>query len=449
MSTIDLATAPSPATVPAEGIAFYTPAAKPGAAVNPTAKETPTLFRPLKIRDVTLKNRAIVSPMCMYSTNPDPASPFNGALTDFHVAHLGHLALKGAGLVIIEATSVQPNGRISPNDSGLWQEGTDSEQFKGLKRVVDIVHSQGGKIGIQLAHAGRKASTVAPWLASEKGVRGLKADESVFGWPKNVVAPSGGEEYVWAPGGVSYWVPRELSTEEVEEIVRAFAKSAALAVKAGVDVIEIHGAHGYLINQFLSPVTNQRKDKYGGSFENRTRFLREIALAIRAVVPEGLPLFLRISASEWLEGQPIALERGSWDMNSSVELLKILPDIGVDFLDVSSGGNHKDQKFDPHGDYQVKLAGQLRKELRAAGIKTLVGAVGLITQAEAALDIVQGADNDEAHRAELILNGTEPRADAVLMGRQFLREPDWVMNAAKKLGVHLSPPTQFGRAYLR
>ncbi|KAL3461108.1 hypothetical protein BJX64DRAFT_261717 [Aspergillus heterothallicus] len=448
MSTTDLATAPSPAVNAAEGIAYYTPASNPGAAVNAEAKETPTLFRPLKIRDVTLKNRVMVAPMCMYSTNPDPASSFIGALTDFHVAHLGHLALKGAGLVIIEATAVQANGRISPNDSGLWQDGTESEQFKGLKRVVDFVHSQGGKVGIQLAHAGRKASTVAPWLASEKGVRSLKADESVFGWPKNVVGPSGGEENVWAPGGVSYWAPRELSTEEVEELVRAFAKSAELAVKAGVDVIEIHGAHGYLINEFLSPVTNQRNDKYGGSFENRTRFLKEIALAIRAVVPEGLPLFLRISASEWLEGQPIAAERGSWDINSSIELLKLLPKIGVDFLDVSSGGNHKDQKFDPHGDYQIKLAGQLRKEIRAAGAKVLVGAVGLITQAEAASEIVQGADNDEAHRAESMLAGAEPRADAVLMARQFLREPDWVMNAAKKLGVRLSPPIQFGRAYL-
>ncbi|CEL06147.1 hypothetical protein BJX68DRAFT_49234 [Aspergillus pseudodeflectus] len=449
MSTTDLATAPSPAVVPAEGIPYYTPAANPGAEADPTEKETPTLFRPLKIRDVTLKNRVIVAPMCMYSTNPDPASPSIGALTDFHVAHLGHLALKGAGLVIIEATSVQPNGRISPNDSGLWQEGTASEQFKGLKRVVDFVHSQGGKIGIQLAHAGRKASVVAPWLASAKGVRSLKADEGVFGWPKNVVGPSGGEENIWVEGGVSYWAPRELSTEEVEEVVRAFARSAELAVKAGVDVIEIHGAHGYLVNQFLSPVTNRRTDKYGGSFENRTRFLREIASAIRAVIPEGMPLFLRISASEWLEGQPIAAERGSWDINSSIELLKILPELGVDFLDVSSGGNHKDQKFDPHGDYQVKLAAQLRKEIRAAGGTTLVGAVGLITQAEAASEIVQGADNDEAHRAETMLAGAEPRADAVLMARQFLREPDWVMNAAKKLGVHLTPPVQFGRAYLR
>ncbi|KAL5336245.1 hypothetical protein BJX70DRAFT_285910 [Aspergillus crustosus] len=447
MATADLATAPSPANIPAEGIPYFTPSSNPGAALNPTDKSTPTLFRPLTIRDVTFKNRAIVAPMCMYSTVSDPSSPFVGALTDFHVTHLGHLALKGAGLVIIEATSVQPNGRISPNDSGLWQEGTESEQFKGLKRVADFVHSQGAKVGIQLAHAGRKASTVAPWLATEKGLRSLKADASVGGWPDNVVGPSGGEEKVWAPGGVSFWPPRELSTEEVEEVVRAFAKSAELAVKAGVDVIEIHGAHGYLVNQFLSPVTNKRTDKYGGSFENRTRIVKEISLAIREVVPKGLPLFLRISATEWLEGQPVATETGSWDINASIELLKILPEIGVDFLDVSSGGNHKDQKLDPHGDYQINLAGQLRKEIKAAGTKTLVGAVGLIQQAEAASQIIQGADEDEAHRAESMLVGSEPRADAVLMARQFLREPDWVMNAAKKLGVKVAPPTQFGRAY--
>ncbi|KAL4872740.1 hypothetical protein BDV12DRAFT_161441 [Aspergillus spectabilis] len=448
MATTDLAAAPSPANIPAQGIPYFTPAANPGAALDATDKATPTLFRPLTIRDVTFKNRAIVAPMCMYSTNPDPSSPLVGALTDFHVSHLGHLALKGAGLIIIEATAVQPNGRISPNDVGLWQEGTDSEQFKGLKRVVNFVHSQGGKIGIQLAHAGRKASTVAPWLASAKGLRSLKADVSVGGWPDNVVGPSGGEANIWAPGGVSYWAPRELSTEEVEEVVRAFARSAALAVKAGVDVIEIHGAHGYLVNEFLSPITNQRTDKYGGSFENRTRFLREIALAIREVVPMGLPLFLRISATEWLEEQAVAAERGSWDINASIELLKYLPEIGVDFLDVSSGGNHKDQKLDPHGDYQINLAGQLRKEIKAAGAKTLVGAVGLITQAEAASAIIQGADEDEAHRAESMLAGSEPMADAVLMARQFLREPDWVLHAAKKLGVKVTPPIQFGRAYL-
>ncbi|KAL4802763.1 hypothetical protein BDV18DRAFT_166791 [Aspergillus unguis] len=433
--SIDLATAPSPAYQGAEGIPYFTPAAKPATALNPKDKSTPTLFRPLTIRDVTLKNRVIVAPMCMYSAESDPANPAIGALTDFHIAHLGHFALKGAGLVFTEALAVQPNGRISPNDAGLWQTGADSAQFKGLKRVADLVHSQGAKIAVQLAHAGRKASTVAPALAMAKGVGSLKADEGVFGWPKDVVGPSGGEEHIWQAGGVGYWPPRELSVAEIQEIVKAFATAAKTAVQAGVDVIEIHAAHGYLINEFLSPVTNHRTDQYGGSFENRTRILREVAVAIREVIPAGTPLFLRISATEWIEDQPVSKERGCWTMESSIELLKYLPEIGVDFLDVSTGGNHKDQKFQFFSEYQTELAGRLRKEIKAARANTLVGAVGFITEAEKAAELVKGADEE----------GSEPMADAVLIARQFLREPDWVMNAAKKLGVEVEYPAQFGR----
>lgn len=433
----------SPSVAQHQGLSYFTPANNGGAAVNPDDPNTPTLFRPLKIRDLILKNRITVAPMCMYSADPDPNSPRSGALTDYHIAHLGHLAVKGAGLIFVEATAVQPNGRISPNDSGLWQDGTDSEQFKGLKRVVDFVHSQGAKIGLQLAHAGRKASTVAPWLAAEQGVKSLRADHSVGGWPSNVVGPSGGEEHAWAPG-TGFWAPRELSTAEVEEVVRAFAKSAELAVKAGFDVLEIHGAHGYLINEFLSPITNRRLDKYGGSFENRTRILREVATAIRDVIPSGMPLFLRISATEWLEGRPVAAELGTWDMESSLKLVKMLPELGVDFLDVSSGGNHREQKIEPHTNYQIDLAGRLRKEVRAAGASTLVGAVGLITDAETAHKIVQGAD--EARAAETMLSGSEPKADAILIARQFLREPEWVFKTAKTLGVKVTVPKQFGRA---
>ncbi|KAL4907450.1 hypothetical protein BDW74DRAFT_124459 [Aspergillus multicolor] len=435
MPSEDLATAPSPAYPGAQGIPYFTPAANPGAALHPEAKETPTLFRPLKIRDVTLKNRVIVAPMCMFSAESNPASPSIGALTDFHIAHLGHLAYKGASLIFTEALAVQPNGRISPNDAGLWQEGTESEQFKGLKRVVDFVHSQGGKLGVQLHHAGRKASTVAPPMAFSKGVRSLKADEGVFGWPKDVVGPSGGEENKWEPGDVAYWTPRELTVIEIEEIVKAFAKSAETAIKAGVDVIEIHAAHGYLLHEFVSPVTNHRTDKYGGNFENRTRILREVALAIREVIPEGTPLFLRVSATEWIEGQPDAEKYGSWDLEANTQLLKYLPEIGVDLLDVSSGGNHKDQKFHFFTDYQTELAAKLRKEVKAAGTKTLIGAVGFITEPKAAAEIVQGADEE----------GSEPKADAVLIGRQFLREPEWVLNAAKKLGVEVHAPMQIGR----
>jgi 2,4-dienoyl-CoA reductase-like NADH-dependent reductase (Old Yellow Enzyme family) len=377
----------------------------------------------------------------MYSCESDPSSPFVGALTDYHIAHLGHLALKGVGLIIIEATSVQANGRISPNDSGLWQPGADSEQFKALKRVVDFVHSQGAKIAVQLAHAGRKASTMPPWVAAEAGKRSLRADEAAGGWPHDVVGPSGGEEQIWTPGD-AFWAPRELSTAEVEDVVKAFAHSAELAVKAGIDTIEIHGAHGYLLSQFLSPVTNKRTDKYGGSFENRTRLLREISAAIRAVIPEDMPLFLRISATEWLDGKFSEF----WDMEESIKLAKILPDLGIDFLDVSSGGNHKDQTIEPHSNYQIDLAGQIRKEIRQAGQKTLVGAVGLITEAKAASQLVQGSDLDEARTAESMVSGSNAQADAVLLARQFLRQADWVYHAAKTLGVKITVPKQLGRA---
>ncbi|KAJ5450040.1 FMN-linked oxidoreductase [Penicillium daleae] len=424
-----------------DGLPYFTPANNGGAAAEPENPSTPTLFRPLHIRQLTLKNRIMVAPMCMYSCQSDPSSPFVGALTDYHIAHLGNLALKGVGLIIIEATAVQANGRISPNDSGLWQEGTDSEQFKALKRVVDFVHSQGAKIAIQLAHAGRKASSMPPWVAQEAGKRSLRAGEAAGGWPHDVVGPSGGEEQAWAPGD-SFWPPRELSTAEVEETVKAFARSAELSVKAGFDLIEIHGAHGYLVNQFLSPVTNKRTDKYGGTFENRTRILREISGAIRAVIPESMPLFLRISATEWLDGKFPEF----WDIESSIKLAKTLPDLGIDFLDVSSGGNHKDQTLEPHTNYQIDLAAQIRKEIREVGQKTLIGAVGLITEATAASQLVQGSDLDEAHAAESMVAGSAPRADAVLLARQFLRQADWVYHAAKTLGVQITVPKQLGRA---
>ena len=432
----DPSTLTTPRDTRAPGIPYFTPSNNPGAALHPNDPSTLTLFRPLKIRDVTLKNRVIVAPMCMFSSEPDPTSPAVGALTDFHIAHLGHLATKGVALIFIEATGVSPTARISPQDSGLWQDGP---QVEGIRRLVNLAHSQGAKVGIQLAHAGRKGSTVAPWLTREwegSKIRGsIKADVDGDGWPDDVVAPSGGEEFKWAPGEFKFWAPREPSVDEIQKIVGDFAESAKLAVKAGVDVIEVHGAHGYLLHEFLSPVTNKRTDKYGGSFENRARFLREVCSAIRQVIPEGMPLFLRISATEWLDATVPGAEEGSWDIESSIRLAGLLPEWSVDFLDVSSGGNHKDQKILPHSKYQITFAGQLRKEIKAAGQKTLVGAVGLVTEAEAARDIVQGADEEEE----------EPLGDAVLIGRQFLREPGWVMNAAKKLGVPVSLPLQFGR----
>ncbi|KKY15150.1 putative nadh-dependent flavin [Phaeomoniella chlamydospora] len=473
MGSIDLKSAPSPSVAHLSTIPYFTPLNNAGAALDPSSPDTPTLFQPLQIRSVTLKNRIMVAPMCQYSCEPNPSSPFVGALTDYHLVHLGHFALKGASLVIIEASAVQTNGRITPWDTGLWQfdQGTSSEQFKGLKRVVDFCHSQGSKVGIQLAHAGRKASTSPPWLATQAGVRSIKADSSVFGWPDNVVGPTGGDSQAWSTDGIGYWPPRELSTSEVEEVVLAFQRSAELAVKAGVDVIEIHAAHGYLIHQFLSPVTNHRTDKYGGNYLNRIRILTEIATAIRSVIPDSTPLFLRISATEWLEDidipnhlpiSPTSDTELTWSLPSTLKLTPHLPLLGIDLLDVSSGGNHSLQKIQPHNTYQIDLASEIRKHIRSSGDSTtLIGAVGLITEAERARDIVRLCPQDtisketetsdiklEAQIAQQMTSGPEEqrKADVVLVGRQFLRESEWVMKVAKELGVGVHCAVQFGRA---
>lgn len=439
----------------AAGVPYFTPANNAGVPIasQDEGKPVPTVFQPIKIRDVTLRNRFVVSPMCMYSCEGDPSSPAVGAMNDYHLVHLGHLALKGAGLIIVEATAVTPNGRISPWDVGLWGD-ENSEQFKGLKRVVEFAHSQGAKVAVQLAHAGRKASTLAPYVAAHFGVRSLRAEKEDFGWPEDVVAPSGGEKFTWETVDESeprkpYHPPRELTREEIADLVRAFAKAARTAVRAGVDVIEVHGAHGYLITEFLSPVTNRRTDEYGGSFENRTRFLREVLTAVRAELPEGMPLFLRVSSTEWLEGTDAEKEAGSsWTVEDTIRLAKELPSLGVDLLDVSSGGNHPQQRIDPFGNYQIDIAARVRKELRAAGINNLfIGAVGGITTASQARDIVEGANiKEEAAAAEAAVSGPEPKADVILVARQFLRDSAWVLNVAKELGVKVAPPHQYGRA---
>ncbi|KAH8698557.1 indoleamine 2,3-dioxygenase [Talaromyces proteolyticus] len=447
-------TLPPAQVTPAPGLSYFTTANNAGVAVvDNNSTSIPTLFQPLTIRNVTLKNRIVVSPMCMYSAENNPSSPNIGALTDYHIAHLGHLALKGAALVFVEATAVQPNGRISPNDIGLWQHSTDSAQFKGLKRVVDFAHSQGAKVGVQLAHAGRKASMAAPWLRpADAATTSLRADADAYGWPGDIVAPSGGVDMIWGSG---YHTPRSLSVAEIKELIAAFVASAITAVKAGVDVLEIHGAHGYLLTQFLSPVTNRRTDEYGGSYENRTRFAREIITAVRSAIPADMPLFLRVSSTEWLEDSPVARETGSWDVPSTLRFVKELQELGVDLVDVSSGGNNEQQKIKRVKSYQVDIAAQVRKELRAAGHKTLVGAVGYITDADQAKDIVQGADQEDEHgdvkeeakAAEKLLSGPEPQADVVFVARQFLRDPAWVLHVANELGVNVTVPKQFGRAY--
>jgi 2,4-dienoyl-CoA reductase-like NADH-dependent reductase (Old Yellow Enzyme family) len=456
---------PSTYNQPVPGVPYFIPqhAVSPGTPTNSPInanKKIPTLFTPLQIRGTTLRNRTIVAPMCQYSTAE--SGPAIGALTPYHISTLGHYALKGAALVFIEATGVQPNGRISPNCPGLWSD----DQIPGVKAVADFIHAQGSLVGMQLAHAGRKASTVSPWVASRFKKPSVRAGTEAGGWAENVVGPSGGEEFTWDalsssnPEG-GFWAPRELSQADIDELVQAWADAAVRSVKAGVDVIEIHGAHGYLIHQFLSPVTNRRTDKYGGLFENRTRLLVDIVKALRAVMPETMPLFLRLSATEWLEETEVGKKFGSWDVASTIELAKIVSELGVDFLDVSSGGNHPEQRINMFrsSDYQTKIAAQIRKELRAAGSKMLIGAVGLITEAEQARGIVEDTTNgvsdangsmlkQEAEAARSLTEATsggEPMADAVLVARQFMREPEWVMKIAWQLGVDVAWPSQFDR----
>ena len=404
--------------------------------------------------------------MCQYSTAP--TGPDIGALTDYHVATLGHYALKGASVVFIEATGVQPHGRISPQCPGIWSDA----QIAGVKRVADFIKSQGSLCGIQLAHAGRKASTVAPWLSARAKKPSLRATPDVYGWPNDVVGPMGGESETWdglgstAKGGFN--PPRALTISEIKELVSDWASAAQRSVTAGVDIIEIHAAHGYLIHQFLSPITNRRTDAYGGSFENRTRLLREIITAVRGVIPENMPLFLRVSSTEWMESTSLGKELGSWDVASTLALCKDLPELGVDLLDVSSGGNHPGQRINMFAskDYQIRIAKRIRAEMKAADLNLLIGAVGLITEAEQARDIVDQANlhapetprgvmdgdgvQEEARVAVDMTEGAkggegEPMADVILVARQFMREPEWVLRVAWGLGVDVAWPSQFLR----
>ncbi|RAQ51458.1 NADH oxidase [Aspergillus flavus] len=439
--------------VPAPNVSYFTPKHRqsPGAPVNIDAS-TPTLFTPLKIRDVTLRNRITVAPMCQFSTAPE--GPSIGALTDYHIATLGHFALKGAALVFVEATGVQPNGRISPYCPGLW----DDAQIPALKRVFDFVKSQGALAGIQLAHAGRKSSTAAPWVAGSTELRkaSLRAGEDQYGWPDDVVGPSGGVEQTWDGLGLreegGYWPPRTLTGDEIKELVGDWAKAAKRAVQAGADVIEIHAAHGYLIHQFLSPVSNHKTDSYGSSFENRTRLLLEIIESVRKEMPAGMPLFLRVSSTEWLESTEIGTKYGTWTVEDTIRLAKLLPEAGVDLLDVSSGGNHPMQTVNSFltKDYQTKIAARIRKELKQSGLNLLIGAVGMITEAEQARDLVEADKllSQEAKDAADVTDakqGNEPSADVLLIGRQFLREPEWVLRVAWKLGVDVAWPSQYLR----
>ena len=330
--------------------------------------------------------------MCEYSS-------VDGFANDWHLVHLGSRAVGGAGLVFTEATAVVPEGRISPEDLGIYRD----EHVEKLAQIAAFVHEQGAVAGIQLAHAGRKASVARPWEG------GLPLGPGEGGW-RPIVAPSA------VPFSADGPVPHELTIAEIDAIVAAFARAAERALDADFRVIEIHAAHGYLIHEFLSPLSNRRNDSYGGSFENRTRLLRSIVGDVRAVWPERFPLFVRISASDWTEG--------GWTADDSVALARELGPLGVDVIDCSSGGNVSGARIPIGPGYQVPFAAKIRAEARIA-----TGAVGMITEPE---------------QAETILR--EGKADLIVIARQLLRDPYWPLHAARVLGVDVPWPPQYERA---
>ena len=363
------------------------------------------LFTPITLRGLTIPNRVWMSPMCMYSAAGQ--GPETGAPTDFHLAHLASRAAGGAGLVMTEATHVNPVGAISPWDLGLYND----RQQAAFARIAAAIKSYGASAGIQLAHAGRKASTDAPW----RGGRPLP--ESDGGWQG--VAPS-----AIAFGQLP--APHELTVDQIREVVADFRSSAERALAAGFQVVEVHGAHGYLAHEFLSPVSNLRTDEYGGSFENRLRFALEVVDAIREVWPQELPLFFRTSATDWLTENPED-EREGWTAEDTVRLGKELLTHGVDLLDVSTGGIVADAKVPAGPGYQVPFAAQVREQ---SGIGT--SAVGLILSPPQAEEVVATG-----------------QADAVMLGRELLRDPYWPHRAAAELGAEAHWPEQYDHAFKR
>jgi 2,4-dienoyl-CoA reductase-like NADH-dependent reductase (Old Yellow Enzyme family) len=354
------------------------------------------LFQPLTIKSVTLRNRIGVSPMCQYSSE-------DGVATDWHLVHLGSRAVGGAGLVIAEATAVSPEGRITPGDAGIWAD----KHVEPIARINRFIKQHGAVPGIQIAHAGRKASAARPW--EEDGAH-LPDDKG--GW--QTLAPS-----PLPFGGELNKVPREMTEADIRKVQNDFVAATKHALAAGCEWLELHSAHGYLSHEFLSPLTNQRTDKYGGSLENRSRFLLETTRAVRAVWPDKLPLTVRISCTDWVEG--------GWDIEQSIELAKQLKTGGVDLIDCSSGGTVPHAKIPVGAGYQVPFAERIRREANIA-----TATVGQITE--------------PTHADEIIRNG---RADIVLMAREFLREPYWPLRAAKVLHQEkaLTMPVQYARAW--
>jgi 2,4-dienoyl-CoA reductase-like NADH-dependent reductase (Old Yellow Enzyme family) len=355
----------------------------------------PHLFEPLTLKSITLRNRIGVSPMCMYSSD-------DGLATDWHLVHLGARAAGGAALVIAEATAVSPSGRITPRDAGIWND----RQVEPLARINRFIKSQGAVPGIQLAHAGRKASAWRPW----EGGAHLSDDEG--GW--QTVAPS-----AVAFGGALGRVPHALSGKEIAEVQADFVAATGRALAAGYEWLELHGAHGYLAHQFLSPLSNHRTDMYGGAFENRIRFLIETSRAVRGAWPERLPLTVRLSCTDWVEG--------GWTIDESVELGRRLKAEGIDLIDCSSGGSSPSARVPVAPGYQVSFAERIRREAEIA-----TAAVGMITE--------------PAQADEIIRSG---KAELVLLARELLRDPNWPLRAASELGVKPAPepPVQYARAW--
>jgi 2,4-dienoyl-CoA reductase-like NADH-dependent reductase (Old Yellow Enzyme family) len=360
---------------------------------NSAPAATRALFTPLTIRDVTFANRIAVSPMCEYSSD-------DGFANDWHMVHLGSRAVGGAGLVMTEATAVERDGRITPGDLGIWK----TEHIEPLRRIAAFIKSQGAVPGVQLAHAGRKASCRVPW----EGGAAIPPDQT-DGW--QVVAPSAVPFLEGDP------IPHALTAGEIRRIVDAFAAAARRALTAGFEVLEIHGAHGYLIHEFLSPLSNLRDDEYGGSFENRVRLTLETIRAIRQEIGPNPPLFLRISATDWTEG--------GWTIDDSVALAHRAKPLGLDLVDASSGGNVASAKIPVGPGYQVAFAERIRKE-----VGLLTGAVGMITAAEQAESIIESS-----------------QADIVLLAREMLRDPYFPMRAAQALGIPVAQPKQYLRAF--
>ncbi|KAJ4223324.1 NADH-dependent flavin oxidoreductase [Fusarium solani] len=392
---------------PQVGISYFTPAQQPAAGTrildDPNGSPC-KLFTPLTIRGVTFQNRIFLAPLCQYSA-------IDGYANDWHVAHLGGILQRGPGMAMIEATAVQPEGRISPHDLGLWEDG----QIAPLKRIVEVAHGQNQHIGIQLAHAGRKASTVPPWISAN-----AVATPDIGGWPDEIHGPSPLAYNDVLPK------PKEMSLAQIQATKEAFVASAKRALEAGFDIIEIHAAHGYLLHQFLSPVSNRRTDEYGGSWENRVRIVLEITELIRGVIPDTMPLFVRVSGTELLEG--LAEFPESWTIADSTKLALLLADRGVDLLDVSSGGLHPSQAtgIKPGAGYQVPLSQQIKK---GVGGNILVAAVGGIKTGTLAEEVLQSG------------------IDVVFCGRWFQKNPGLVHAFADELGVTVKMANQTGWAF--